>query len=258
MRQSLTLTAAVAAFALSACRPAEVVVTAEIEVEDPASGSMVNRSLQSLEVQLLPFDRDVVFDSMTQAASTPEPEIPAEILEAQNQIAQAQQEWRDAENRWNTLRDTLTKITTTLETFNRGEARYVALFRDFQTLEGQYNTAESRMNTAFARFDSLQKANIAAEQSVRIERENWAGEAYAGVGEAFRAKQLAAGLPMSVDTTEATGVGLFEVPPGQYWVHARYELPYTELYWNVPVTAVRGEPVQVQLTRANALERPKI
>lgn len=258
MRQSLTLTAALAAFTLSACGPAEVVVTAEVEVEDPTTGEMASRSLQSLEVQLLPFDRDQVFDSMTQVASSPEPEIPGEILEAQNQIAQAQQEWRDAEGRWNTLRDTLTKISGTLETYNRGEARYVALFRDFQALEGQYNTAEGRMNRAFARFDSLQKANIAAAQEIRIQRENWGNEAFAEVGEVFRAKQLAAGLPVAVDTTEATGVGRFQVPPGQYWVHARYELPYTELYWNVPVTAVRGEPVQVQLTRANALERPKL
>ena len=46
--------------------------------------------------------------------------------------------------------------------------------------------------------------------------------------------------------------------PGVYWVHARYELAYMELYWNVMVTVVKGEPHQVRLTRENAEERIKL
>ncbi len=33
---------------------------------------------------------------------------------------------------------------------------------------------------------------------------------------------------------------------------------YTELYWNVPVTVVKGEPVTVTLTRSNASVRTKL
>ena len=69
--------------------------------------------------------------------------------------------------------------------------------------------------------------------------------------------RTATGLDLAVDTTDASGVarGNLRVAPGQYWVHARYELPYTELYWNVPIDVVRGEPIQVRLTRENAEER---
>ena len=66
----------------------------------------------------------------------------------------------------------------------------------------------------------------------------------------------ASGLEEAADTTGVDGGALVEVPPGQYWVHARYELPNDELYWNVPITVERGDPVVVRLSRANAIRRP--
>ncbi|HSM60590.1 MAG TPA: hypothetical protein VK849_07310 [Longimicrobiales bacterium] len=60
------------------------------------------------------------------------------------------------------------------------------------------------------------------------------------------------------DTTDASGVASFEVKPGRYWVHARYDLPYTELYWNVQVDIERGDPTQVRLDPSNAEERIKL
>ena len=61
------------------------------------------------------------------------------------------------------------------------------------------------------------------------------------------------------DTTDASGIADgFEAKAGDYWVTARYELPYTELYWNVPITVVRGDPIQVRLTRENATSRVKL
>ena len=38
----------------------------------------------------------------------------------------------------------------------------------------------------------------------------------------------------------------------------RHDLPYTELYWNIPVEVQRGEPVQVKLTRETAEIRRKL
>jgi hypothetical protein len=46
------------------------------------------------------------------------------------------------------------------------------------------------------------------------------------------------------------------VPIGTWWVHARHELPFTELYWNIQIDVQRGEPVQITLNRANAQVRP--
>lgn len=258
MRSNLTFAIALLLGA-GACSPAEVVVSAEIEVPTP-EGGMQQISLSELEVQLLPFDRDVVFDSLTQAFSQPEPQVPPELIDAREQVQAAQTEWDAAQRRWGLVRDTLQALSTALEQYNRGEAQYLLLYREFQDFDSQLSGAERQMNDAFARFDSLQRGTIRSSDSIRIIQDSWADEAFAGVGEVFRQKQLAAGLPMAVDTTDASGVARenFQVPPGQYWVHARYPMTYTELYWNVPVTVERGEPVQVTLTRANAEERIRL
>ena len=96
---------------------------------------------------------------------------------------------------------------------------------------------------------------------MRIVRENWADSAFADVDDVLAAKLRASGLQEATDTTDASGVAngdQFKVPPGKYWVTARYELPYTELYWNVPIEVKRGEPNEIKLTRENAKERVKL
>ncbi|MFN7133406.1 MAG: hypothetical protein ACK4N5_15105, partial [Myxococcales bacterium] len=68
-------------------------------------------------------------------------------------------------------------------------------------------------------------------------------EAFADASAIFRERLRAVKLPMVVDTTDAGGLARFTgLKPGQYWIHARYDQPYTELYWNLPVTVERGEP----------------
>jgi hypothetical protein len=247
--------------AAGACGPAEVVVSMEVEVPNPDGSGSRQLTLSNVEVQLLPYDRDAVFDSLTAAAASPEPQIPPELLAAREEVRAAQAEWDAAQRRWALVRDTLQAITRAMEQYNRGEAAYLMLFREFQTFEGQLSGAERQMNQAFARFDSLQRGTIRASDSVRILQDNWADEAFADVGTIFRAKIQASRLDVAVDTTDATGVarGNYRVRPGQYWVYARYPVDaYTELYWNVPVTVERGDPTQVRLTRSNAEARPRL
>jgi hypothetical protein len=257
MRQSHLLPAALAAL-LTACGPAQLVVTAENEVQDPISGASVNRPLANLEVTLLPYDRDQVFDSLAAASPTPEPEIPADILEAQAQIAAAQQRWRDVETRWGVLRDTLQKINTTLNSLNRASAQYRLLFNESEGLNRQYTQVENEVTRAFNEYEELRRANEERSQAVRLQREEWGDEAFASASDIFELKIDASGLDVAADTTDAAGMATFEVKPGQYWVYARFDLPFTELYWNVPITVARGEPVQLQLTKANAQERPRL
>jgi hypothetical protein len=52
--------------------------------------------------------------------------------------------------------------------------------------------------------------------------------------------------------------GGLNVKPGAYWVYARYETAYTELYWNLPIVVEGGEPLTVKLNRSNADERVKL
>jgi len=256
MRRTLPLALALL-LGVGACSPAEVVVSIEVELDNPDGEGTLQRVLSDIEVQLLPYDRDAVFDSMSAAFGTPEPEVPTELLAAREEVQAAQAEWNEAERRWSLIRDTLQALTATMEQFSRGEAQYVLLFREFQDWDSQLGGVERQRDIAFARFDSLQQATIRSSDEMSIQLDNWADEAFADVGEVFRAKQLAAGLDIAVDTTDASGIarGNLRVRPGQYWVHARYEMTYSELYWNVPVTVERGDPVPVMLSQANADER---
>lgn len=257
MKRIPLLAVAAGSLVLTACGPAPVVVTAEIQVTDPVTNETVTRQLADLVVQLLPYDRDEVFDSLAQAAAAPEPQIPAELLASQQATADAQREWRELDSRWTTLRDTLQQISEEMDQYSPAEGQYRLLFQDFQDMEAQYVQVEREKDRAFALFDSLSQANIERAQEFRVQYDEWADEAFADANDLFTARIRASGLDAAVDTTDASGVADFEVSPGQYWVFARYEEPYSELYWNIPITAVRGEPTQLTLNRANAEERPR-
>jgi hypothetical protein len=246
---------------LGACGSAEVVVTMEIDVDNPDGDGVISRALSDIEVQLLPFDRDAVFDSMSAAYGTPEPPVPEDLVAARDEVRAAQGEWQTAQNRWNTIRDTLQKLNATMEEYTRGEARYVTLFREWGDFDAELGGVEREMESSFDRFNELQQGTIRASDSIRILQENWADEAFVGVGEIFTAQMRLSGLTAVADTTDASGIARTNfrgLKPGTYWVHARYELAYTVLYWNVQVEVVKGEPIEVRLTKANAQERMKL
>jgi len=96
---------------LAACGPGELVVTAEVERMNPETGEMELRPVENLAVQLLPFDRDHIFDSLTAAADTPEPQMPPELAQARDSIIAAQTEWREAEAQWLEQRERLQQIS---------------------------------------------------------------------------------------------------------------------------------------------------
>jgi hypothetical protein len=255
MMRSNFLPAVLGAALLSACGPTQVVVTAEIRSTDPGQGVV---ALGDLEVRLFPYDRDFVFDSLTAAAVNPEPAIPDSVLDAQNAVAAAQQAWRDTDARWNVLRDTLVTLNEQLEQLSRGSQQYRRLFLEYDDLDQEYVAIERERDAAFETFTSLQAASLAARQEIRLLRQQWADEAFADVDVVMDLKERASGLEVLYDTTDASGIAGFGARAGEYWVTARYELPYTELYWNVPTTVVRGEPNQIRLTEDNATVRPAL
>ena len=254
MTRSKLLAGVLGTTLLAACGPTQVVVTAELSSDD-----QVARALGDLEIRMFPYNRDVIFDSLTAVATTPEPSIPDSVLNAQSAVAAAQQEWRDTEARWNVLRDTLQTLSASLDGMSRGSGTYRLLFRDFQDLESQYNSVERARDRAFGNFTSLQEASLAAAEEIELLREKWGDEAFAEVGAIMTARLQASGREVLYDTTDASGVanGLM-ARAGEWWVSARYELPYTELYWNLPVSVEGGDPLPVRLTRENATARPKL
>lgn len=258
MRRSRFAFVFLGAMISAACGQGQVVVTAEIEVPNPEGEGMVVRPIADTEVQLLPFDRDLVFDSLAAAFPTPEPEIPEDLLRAQEEISAAQEEWRAAEAEWAALRDRLQSITDEMEGLARGEARYVALFREFEDGEQDLARVERTKDQAFARFTELQEGYIQRADSMRLVLEQWAEEAFAGVNDVFVMKLRESGREMIVDTTDADGIATMSVPAGQWWVHARHELPFSILYWNIDINVEGKEPVPVLLNRSTAEVRPKL
>ena len=247
----LGLLALFATMTITACRPGEATIV--VALGEDGAGNPV----EDVEIRLLPYDRDQIFDSLTNAATTPEPEIPADLLAAQAEIADAQQAWRDTEARWNTLRDTLQKLNTTLEGLNPGMTAYRAIFNEWQDLEAQYNRAERQNETLFDNFTELQQAAIGRMDSMQIVQADWADQAFEEVDYIIAAKVELSGLEPLADTTDANGIARFdEVAPGAYWVYARHELPYNELYWNVPILVTREEPFVLRLSEDNADARP--
>ena len=246
------LAAAIAMVALTACGSAEVVIIAALE--DGADPNVTR--LDALEVQLLPYDRDQVFDSLAAMAARPEPEIPADLLAAQEEIAQARSAWRNEENRWAVLRDSLQQIDTLLSELEPDMRTYQDLYGVWEDVKDDYDRADRNYTRLFEVFTGLQEASIGRMDSVRIVRADWADQAFADVDAVFGARIEMSGLDIVVDTTDATGEVRIPVPPGDYWVYARYELVSEELYWNLPITVSRGEPLEVRLSRENAEVRP--
>lgn len=255
MKRFLALLSVAVPVGLAACGQPEVVVEAAI----PQEGAAEPLRLADLPVRLLPYDRDAIFDSLEAAFSEPEPQIPPEILAAQEQVQQAQTEWRAAEERWNTVRDSLRTLSERTQSLAsqglRGTPQYQQAFQQFGRLEGEERQVKQRMDAAFARFDQIQRQTLAQVDSVRVVREAWAERAFADYDDIVAARLMELGVEELADTTNANGMVLFNVPEGRWWIYARYTLPYEELYWNIPLE-LAGDSTLIRLTPENAQRRP--
>lgn len=250
-RTRFGLAGLIATLALAACGQGQVSIV--VELEDEGGGDA--RLLEDIAVRLLPYDRDQVFDSLTRNAPTPEPEIPAELLAARDEIAEAQRAWTSEVALVGDLRAEIDTLNKQLESLNPAMNEYNRIFQQIDPMITEWERRDANTETLFARFNELQQANIAQMNEVRTARENWDRQAFRDVGDVIDARIEASGLEEAADTTGVEGAVLFNVAPGQYWIFARYELVYDELYWNIPITVTRGEPVVLRLNRANAQVR---
>jgi hypothetical protein len=238
---------------LAGCGSPGVDVTVEIDVLDPETGQMVARPATSLPIQLVPFDRDVIFDSLTRAAARPEPGFPMELQIMQDSLFAAQEEYRNAEVEWLTIRDRLQTIRREMDQYSPAEGAYRVLFNEFNELEGRERNADRRRNSAFERAETLQRSVLDDLNQARILQEQWEDEAFADYGDVVAARIRDARREMLADTTDAMGQArLRPKTGGVWWVVARYRLPTEELYWNIRVDLEKGDPLQLQLTRQNA------
>lgn len=238
--------------ALTACGSADVVIQAQTEGEDGET-----MPIEQLEVQALPYDRDAIFDSLEAAYSEPEPEIPDSLTDLQTRMAQAQEAWREAETLWNASRDSLRTLRDAMDGMARNSAEYRLAFMDFSEQEEREAAARRRSEDAFAAFDSLQQSYNTQTERLALRREQWADQAFAGIGDIIAARLEELGREEITDTTDANGAVTLSLEPGQWWIHTRYNLLFDELYWNVPIDAQRGDPITVTLDRSTAEIRPQ-
>ena len=255
----LILAAAVTAGATAACGGGDVAVIAQLEGAATGTQETDSVALGQLPVRLLPYDRDLVFDSLAQAYPEPEPVIPDSIRVLQDRVIAAQQEWREAETEWAQVRDSLQMLSDTLSAMDQRDPDYFIMFQDFGDLESRVDRLQEQANQGFQEFEQLQARLTQQAREIQLTRENWANEAFAPVDSIFMAMEDELGREVQYDTTSTQGVVRFGgVPPGQWWVNARYDRQFDELYWNLPVDVQRGEETVVRLTEENAEVRQKL
>jgi hypothetical protein len=255
-RVVLILAAAVVGATSAACGGADVAVMVRLQgVEAEGEGI----PLSALQVRLLPFDRDALFDSLAQAYPQPEPQIPDTIFQLQQAVIEQQREWQRAQVRWGTLRDSLQVLSNRMQGMPRGSGEYLVLFRDFNDLDREVSQLERRSNEAFQSFTTLQSRLTTEAREITLQRELWADEAFAPADSIVRARLDERGGAEQVDTTNAQGVARFRnVRSGRWWIYTRFDRQFDELYWNVPIEVDRGEDVQMILSEENAEARQKL
>lgn len=229
---------------LAACGGGEVTVRVVTE------GDTAQQPVEDLVLTFLPYDRDSIFDVLTEQASEPEPQLPEDLVDQYEEVQSAQQTWREAESRWAVLRDSLKNLSQQMEGLDRRSREYLQLFEQYNELEGQERQLNSQKDQLFARFDSLQKSTVSRADSMEAVIGAWeeiAFEDYTSITDSILEER---GVEIQVDTTGANGYATTRLSGGEWWAYTRFQLPFEELYWNLRVDTMFGDTII--LSRENA------
>ncbi len=246
------LTAA-AALALSACGGSDVTVQV---LGEGADGPVPQANL---EVFFYPFDRDSVFDALDAEASSPKPEIPADMLATFAEIRSLQELWREKESEWSEARDrmqTLSEEMQAMDPRSRGTREYMSKYEEFESLEGVEGRLNGEKQALFDQFTAMQDSVTARVDSFKAVRDTWEDDAYAGYFDAEQSLLIELGRQVYADTTSADGYVTQALPSGDWWVNARIRVPVGEFVWNLKI-----DPSQVDTLRletANGQERIRL
>lgn len=233
-----------AGMALAACGGSEV--TVQVLREGP-EGPVPEANLS---VFFYPFDRDSVFDQLDQRASTPKPEIPAEMLSTFAQIRSLQEEWRLKEAEWSETRDRLQTLSDEMNAMDaraRGTREYMSRYEEFEQLESVERRLGSEKEALFNEFTALQDAVTEQVDSFRVVRDTWEDEAYAGYFDIEEELLTALGRQVFEDTTSAGGYVTRSLPSGDWWVKTRVRVPRGEFVWDILI-----DPSEVDTLRLDA------
>lgn len=208
-----------------------------------------------LPIELLPFNRDSVFETLAAQAEEAEPQIPADLKAQFDSVAAMQGVWRAAEAEWAEAREALQNLSSRLERLDRRSREYQQLYRQFDGLESTERRLNNTRQQAFGAFDELQRQTLERADSARAVIESWEDIAFMDYMDIEAEILQSLGREIAYDTTDAAGAMTKSLQGGTWYIHTRLSLPFSELYWNVPVDPAATDTLQ--LTRGNAEERIK-
>ncbi len=211
--------------------------------------------LAQLQIRLLPYDRDSIFEALARQFAEPEPQPPVDLLSLRDSISVAQERWRAAEAIWNEQRSQLETLSERMKGMSRTSREYANAFRQFDQLDGQLRRLDRDKQRFFERFTELQSAYRTKADSFNAVVLGWGDEAFEGFSAIVDSLLEARGVQELYDTTDASGWAYFDVPSGQWWIYTRYELPFQEMYWNVAYRSEGGADT-LALSTTNAELRP--
>lgn len=207
------------------------------------------------QIVLLPFNRDSVFETLAAQAEEAEPQIPADLQAQFDSVAAMQEVWRADEAEWAEAREALQNLSGRLERLDRRSREYQQLYRQFDGLESTERRLNNTRQQAFQAFDELQRQTLARADSARGVIEAWEDIAFIDYMDIEAEILQDLGREIAYDTTDAGGAVTTSLPDGTWYIHTRLSLPFSELYWNVPVDPAATDTIQ--LTSGNAEERIK-
>jgi len=235
---------------LSACNSGREV---QIEVAIPGPDS-VDAPVAHLQLIALPYDRDSVLAVFAQRSPRPERETrQLDTLFAAFRIPFGT--YAAAAYRLQSLQRSAAYLKARLDSLPRESPAYDSLYRLFAGGTDSIAGAQKRRDAA-QRELSIARAKLSPRiDSLRQLMSHWQDSTYRGYDSITKVLGSGIGREPIADSTGADGKVTLHIPPGSWWIYARsWDAwdPYSEWYWNVPVTGER-----VVLDRSNGRRQPR-
>jgi len=236
--------------AVAACRGGREV---QIEVAIPGPDS-VDAPVAHLQLVALPYDRDSLLQSFE--ARSARPAGPARQLDSLfTRFRQPFGVYAAAAYRLQSLDRAQERLKLRLDSLPRSSPAYDSLYRAFAA--GMDSIAAARRQRDDAQRElALARAKLSpAIDSLRQLMARWEDSTYRGYDSITKALGSVLGREPIADSTDAEGKARLWVPRGRWWIYARsWDAwdPYSEWYWNVPVT---GD--HLVLDRSNGRRLPR-
>jgi hypothetical protein len=221
---------------LAACTGREI----RVDVAIPGPDS-VDAPVAHLGLVALPYDRDSLLKAL--AASHPEPTSLTRPLDS---LFRA---YRGPFTTYATLsfqvqrqEHRLAQLRLRLDSLSRASSEYGSLYRSFATGSDSLAELHRRRDQAQRVLAEARHRLTPAIDSLRQLHARWQGEAYHGYDSITKLLGTGIGREPRADSTGGDGTVRLHLPPGDWWIYARsWDTwdPYSEWYWNVPVTGDR-------------------